>query len=579
MSTLTSVDGRTATLLLQHVSDLHSTFTPVDFQLRLEGVLQALLGTHDFTLVAATARGGSVLHSTRLADISERLEPPRVELARLDALVRHFEPPGAAASTIEIEGQQLPVHAVWRLGAGGQHAGTLLFHASPNGADTATPEVIDELRRATSVAFFKVQDRLRTLETIDLHQAKLQAINEVGELLGTLDIDVLLTKLMELSLYVANAPVGSIILVRDGEYTSGVEWGLPLEMASRLQTRTGEVLFERVLASGEPALILDFGECSEYRIDAIEVQVGSYLCVPLIAQNRTLGVINLVHPPGEQSSFSELDRDILMTISGLAATSISNAMLHADSLEKERYRQSLAIARTIQMRLFPSSVPPFPTLDVAWNSESCDETGGDYVDFIATEDGRFIAVVGDVSGHGIGSALLMAAARAGLRASLRGDRPLSQVIGQLNDQLEHDMEIDRFMTMFVIAFGPAGGAPAFVNAGHDSPILYRAATGTVEELPSTGMPLGIFAGNPYDTGTLPALTPGDALLITTDGVWEVPAADGGEMLGKQRLMEIFRRQAGRPASEALLGVLAEVNAYTGGPPARDDVTLVVLRAV
>ena len=135
------------------------------------------------------------------------------------------------------------------------------------------------------------------------------------------------------------------------------------------------------------------------------------------------------------------------------------------------------------------------------------------------------------------------------------------------------------MTLFLASMDLEQGSLNFVNAGHDAPCVYRAASGQVEELGSTGMPLGLFSGVPFGTGSTPGLEPGDSAIFTTDGVWEVnnPA---GEMLGKDRLKDIFREHAGRRKSSAekiANGIIDEVSRYTAGIAPRDDVTLVVVR--
>lgn len=568
--------------LLERLPRLYAATGQASFAVELEGILECLLDSSDASLFAIEGDYGSLVRCARIPGVSERLTPPSVPVATLRNLLGH--PPRQVMSypegacELEVDEAVLPVVGIWDLEMGGRSAGFLVFHTPCERLSEVAADIFDQLRHNLAAALFQLAEAHEAAEHLDVYQAKLETINEVGELLGTLDVNVLLAKLMEVSLYVVNAQVGSIVLADQSETRKGIEWGLPLEMARRFKHKDGQVAYERVMETGEPALVLGFGASSEYRVEGLEVQVGCYLCIPLVSRNRTLGVINLVNPAHENSHFSELDRDLLMTISGLAATSLANAFLHEDSLEKERYRQSLAIAQEIQGNLYPSSAPKIPGLDIGWSNESCDETGGDYFDFISTGDDDLTVVVGDVSGHGIGAALLMASARASLRATLSESKELSPVICKLNDQLEQDMELDRFMTLVVAHLDPDVDQISFVNAGHDSPLIYRADTFEVEELPTTGMPLGIFAGNQFETGHAPSLRPGDVMLITTDGVWEVNDADG-VMLGKERLKEIFRSHANNAAQEVITRVMEDVRQFTGDGPAHDDVTLVALRAL
>ncbi len=568
--------------LLKDLSALHGALSQHEIFDALESLLTQV-GRGDFSLVSAPQPEASLLFSTRLKGARSRLNSPIVDNDQFLELIgssseETISPQGAGAFVVE--GEEIPTSQIWHLRVGSESCGYVIFH-SPIQPDEDLNFVADEIRRNASVSFFKLLDHERSQEQVELFQTKIEAINEVGEMLGSLDIEILLTKLMELALYVASGQVGSILLhdKDSDDIDSRVEWGLPLEMARSFCDREGRVVYETVLEQGKPVLILDFGDNNEYHIYGFDLRVDSYLCIPLISKNGVLGCINLVNSTQDGTGFSELDREILMTISGLAATSIENALLHVDSLEKERYQQSLSIARDIQKSFYPAEAPAIEGLDVGWQTESCDETGGDYFDFMVHEDGALTVAVGDVSGHGIGAALLMAAARASLRASFAHDEDLSTVMARLNDQLEQDMEQERFMTLTVMTIPMDERAVKFVNAGHDAPCIFRAADHQVEELGATGMPLGLFSGMAFGTGEVPHVRPGDIVLFTTDGVWEVHNS-AGEMLGKDRLTTMFQEHCLLPdvtAQSIAMGILKEVEEFTGPVPARDDVTIVVVR--
>ncbi|MCI0652419.1 MAG: SpoIIE family protein phosphatase [Planctomycetes bacterium] len=585
MTTTVATSTHHAGSLLSGLSQLHGAFSEHEFFERLHSVLAGVLGIRDITIVGVSGDAASVLHSSVIPELRNQMRQPAVSHEEVMDLFRcAAERPAVGAClegrSVRIEGTAHPVLNIWQLG-GAAAAGYVLFHDAPNeSAASELDAAAAQLHAHASVAYEKLADRARAEERAALLQAKLHAITEAGELIGCTDVDVLLTKLIELALYIVSAEGGSVIIVGDGKLQNQVEWGFTLDMARCFQDSEGRVVYECVIESREPLLISDFAS-SAYRIVGCDLHVKSYLCIPLVSKERCLGVINLLSSgaEGRSEGFSSLDKEILVTISGLAATTIENALLYADSLEKQRYQQGLAIARDIQRRMYPSTAPEIEGLDIAWLSQSCDETGGDYFDFIARDDKELTVVIGDVSGHGIGAALLMASARAGMRAILtQGQRP-ADILRHLNMQLERDMELERFMTLFVAAFDLRAGRIRYVNAGHDAPCLFRAATDCVDELESTGVPLGIFPGSTYATRELAALAPGDVMLLTTDGVWEVKGPSG-ELLGKQRLMEIFRKHARAGGAEAIAkAILADVADYTANAPPRDDVSLVIVRAV
>lgn len=303
----------------------------------------------------------------------------------------------------------------------------------------------------------------------------------------------------------------------------------------------------------------------------------SILCAPI--RNRAgqvVGVFQLLNRRG--GPFEAQDVEFLEALSVDAALAIENATLHRRSLEKERQDREILVAQGIQRALLPASgeleVGPFALFGA---NELCEDASGDYYDFFPLEDGRVLVAVGDVSGHGLGSALVMAEARALLRAFTRTLTDLSQVVTFLNEFLAKDMTQGKFMTMFVGVLDPATGRLEWCSAGHNPPFLHRAAVGTSVGLDSTGPVLGVIAGIPYGRGEDVVLEPGDAMIVYTDGVTEAPAPGSAELLGEERLQAVLARHAAESPKAIVEGVRAAVHAWTGGAKNRDDVTLVAIR--
>lgn len=246
-----------------------------------------------------------------------------------------------------------------------------------------------------------------------------------------------------------------------------------------------------------------------------------------------------------------------------------------------RLQRSMELAQEVQRNLLPASPPDIPGLDVAGTSLSCDETGGDYFEYRAMTRGGEVCLdtaVGDVTGHGVPSALLMATARALLLATEDSETPAERV-RRANRLLCRDVaDSGRFMTLLAMEIRPREGSARYVRAGHDPALLYDPGRDAFEEWPGIGLPLGIEPEYPYAEYTMPFAGPGQLLLLGTDGIWEArdPA---GEMYGKARFRAVVRRSAGLPAAGVLAAVLADLAAFRGEGRQEDDVTLVVVKKV
>ena len=249
--------------------------------------------------------------------------------------------------------------------------------------------------------------------------------------------------------------------------------------------------------------------------------------------------------------------------------------------EREEMKRSLSLATEIQQHLLPQEPPALAGFDVAGASHYCDETGGDYYDFIELMElgpERLGIAVGDVTGHGIGAALLMASARGVLRSHAARHGDLGELFAALNAHLVRDTGEGRFMTLFYGVLDGASRSLCWTSGGHDPPMWLRATSGRVEELATTGIPLGILDGSAYTQEGPVTLESGDVVLIGTDGIWE--AADPDDALfGKDRLRELLAARAGASAANIHAAVVQAVSDFRRAAPQTDDITLVVIKAL
>jgi len=249
--------------------------------------------------------------------------------------------------------------------------------------------------------------------------------------------------------------------------------------------------------------------------------------------------------------------------------------------ERLRLKEAMGLAMEVQQNLLPAAPPSVPGLDVAGRSLYCQETGGDYFDYIFRPGPagfqRLCVAVGDVVGHGISAALLMTTVRALLRCRLDLPGPIAEAVSDVNRLLYQDTELSgSFVTLFLLEADPVAGHLEWVRAGHDPALLYRAAADDVQELGGPGMALGVENACSYLSGARPGLSVGDILVIGTDGVWETQGA-GSEKFGKARVEEIVRRHREQRAEAIIDAILWDLAEFRGENLQEDDVTIVVVK--
>lgn len=255
-----------------------------------------------------------------------------------------------------------------------------------------------------------------------------------------------------------------------------------------------------------------------------------------------------------------------------------NAMI-PQLAEHTRVQKSLAVAREVQQQLLPREAPVVEGIDIAGLSLYCDETGGDYFDFLDLRNvGRQAvgAVVGDVSGHGVAAALLMATARALLHGALTARSSPSEIVAVLNRHLAADVRPGYFMTLFAIFIDLEERSFSWSSAGHDPALWWHAASGTITEMSGEDIPLAIDLGWDFHPSTVARFAEGDIVLIATDGLWETKSEQGNRF-GKSRMREILREHHARPAAEIARAVSDAAAEFRGHAPQRDDLTVVTIR--
>jgi sigma-B regulation protein RsbU (phosphoserine phosphatase) len=289
-----------------------------------------------------------------------------------------------------------------------------------------------------------------------------------------------------------------------------------------------------------------------------------------IKRGDLLGVLYL--DSRRPAAFSKLDRQILDALAADAASILDNARLVESERERQRLEEQINIARTIQQGLLPRDFSEYPHLAVNGYNLPCLSVGGDYFDVFPVSEGRTAFLIADVSGKGLGAALLTTMLQGALSAMTLGTDP-ARVINHVNRFLCGHAEVGRYATMF---FGilDDDGHLEFINAGHPSPFLIR--NGVAEEAFTEGsFPVGLVPEAEY-TAVCLKLEPGDTLVLFSDGVTEAMDPND-ELYGVPRLKQVLTGLAECPLEEIQKCVLESVENFARGAHQADDLTLLVVR--
>jgi len=266
-------------------------------------------------------------------------------------------------------------------------------------------------------------------------------------------------------------------------------------------------------------------------------------------------------------------------VAGEVRKHVAAALREAETrAQKEKLERDLDLARSIQQGLLPASPPRDDRFAVSGWNQPADQTGGDYYDWERLDDGRIIVMLADVTGHGVGPALMAAACRAYARALVPLASDLGDAMTRLNDVLINDLPAGKLVTVAAALVEPDANAVKLLSAGHGPLLFYSAAEDRVQQFEAHGVPFGVVPGMPYGPPQTLALEPGDMVVLMTDGFfeWENRA---GEEFGMERLEAAIRAAASLPPDEIIRRMHHAVTTFTAGTPQADDLTAVIIKRV
>jgi phosphoserine phosphatase RsbU/P len=418
-----------------------------------------------------------------------------------------------------------------------------------------------------------------TRKTIDVTQLVkddrvLGSLSRVtSALVGTLALPDLYAKVLDLVLEVIPAERGAIMML---------EGAPPRPEVKASRTRSGKAIGQvsssiaRKVVDGRVAVLLRdvFEDISLRDQPSIIVDpIRAVMCAPLWLAVRpgdagtVLGFIYL--DSHTRDPFTESDLQVLTVLANFAATKIESSRLAEENMEVRRLEEDMRLAAEIQASLLPQAAPRVPGYDVGGTTRPSRTVGGDYYDFLLDGE-RLHLALGDVSGKGLGAAMLMVALRATVRAYWRDDK-LAAAVARMNEIFNQTVPYDKYATFFVGRVDVASGRLTYVNAGHNRPLLIRDRD-SVDVLAEGGTILGAFETGSWTEGNT-TLQPGDTLLVFSDGVsetWTDPD------VADRRLTELVRFHSEGDAEALQAGIFAELDRHDGERP-QDDRTLLIVK--
>ena len=308
-----------------------------------------------------------------------------------------------------------------------------------------------------------------------------------------------------------------------------------------------------------------------------QLPAHSAILGPLVYRHRTIGVMALVNPKSAVA-FEEKDLKVFRALAEQSAFALYNEAIYLEAGEKKLLDRDLEIARDIQRILLPEADPVFPGYELSAVSLAARHVSGDYFDYIPLGTDRLGVAIADVSGKGVPASLIMAMCRGVLRREATATAAASDVLRRVNSQLYPDIKEDMFISMAYLILDGAAGRVTLARAGHDAPLLYRAATGTVEKLSPKGMALGIDSGEVFNRVCADlslVMEAGDCILLYTDGATEAMNHEGLEY-GIERLIEALCVSAPHGAAGVVRHVAEDVKNLTGDDFKHDDFTLIAI---
>ena len=405
------------------------------------------------------------------------------------------------------------------------------------------------------------------------HSQTLTVLNEISrELTSILNLDELLKRIAELLTRLIDYQMFSILLLDSAgttlQHRFSVRFKKNIHLKHDISIDRGLVGY--AASHKQPVLVRDVSKDDRYI--ALNPETRSELAVPLIYQDKAIGVLDLEHT--KRGYFTEDHMRTVTTLAAQVAIAIENARLYQRIAEQEgRLERDLAMARELQFRMLPADRPKLKRVQVAARFVPAHAIGGDFYDFIPYSGGRMGFAIGDVSGKGVAAALYAGLAGGILRSSAVSEPSAAEMLALVNTSLVERPVAAQFVSMIYAIWDEGDGTLQIANSGLPRPIYCRGSS--TEAIQATGLPLGLFEDATYEELILQP-QPGELCVFLSDGIIDARNREG-DGFGRERVERVISESCALSAEGIVEAIFSAVHAHTRGYEPFDDQTVVVLR--
>jgi len=458
--------------------------------------------------------------------------------------------------------------------------GTVGFLISSSETTIPKPEVAvtDGVESYTSMSSLPIDEALQPLALKDYTNPRIfKAISDMAKMLILpQSADEMFSESLSLLQDIVHAERAAVFLAREGSETLTLVTYRLSDQKSSDSFAISRSIVREVLDKKMAVLFSDLISDERFaKQESIVVSgIRSAMAVPLINEQKVLGIL-YTDTADPWQRFDEESLKITATFGNILAAKIINQGLLKERQEKEALESELRIASQIQEELMPKVLPVVPGYAFHAFQMQCKMVGGDLYDAALLRDGRVLILLADVSGKGMGAALLASNILSAFRM-LRGnfDFDVAEATTRVNAQLHGSSRSGDFATAFLAVLDANNHTLTYVNAGHNSPLLVR-NEGKIEYIEATGMPIGVFDGVDWEARTV-TLAAGDRLLVFTDGIPEAMNATE-DFYSDERLEKFTVDHRTEPPDAFATALIHDVSNFVGDAPRSDDITLMLLQ--